>query len=48
MGSPFSVDLGEQGDDEDEDDEDDEDDEAGSEVASPSATRILTLTLGRL
>ena len=35
MGSPFSVDLGEQGD--DEDDEDDEDDGAGSEVASPSA-----------
>ena len=45
MGSPFSVDLGEQADDED---EDEEDDEAGSEVASPSATRILTLTLGRL
>tara|TARA_B100000795_G_scaffold88338_1_gene64200 strand:- start:336 stop:440 length:105 start_codon:yes stop_codon:yes gene_type:complete len=33
MGSPFSVDLGEQGDDEDEDGEDG----AGSEVASPSA-----------
>ena len=32
MGSPFSVDLGEQGD--DEDDEDDED-EGVSEVASP-------------
>ena len=34
MGSPFSVDLGEQGDDEDDEDEDDED-EGVSEVASP-------------
>jgi len=43
MGSPFSVDLGEQADGEDDEDdgEDDEDDgedgEAGSEVTPPSA-----------
>ena len=36
MGSPFSVDLGEQADGED-DDEDDGEDGAGSEVDPPSA-----------